>query len=70
MSSIRSVSSIKQEKMKEKAEIIHATVVHEPVPGSNEETTTKLRSIGQNLKQNTGVRHKIDKDTVLLKILG
>jgi len=36
--------------VREEAETIHATVVHDPVPGSNEETTRKLRSLGQNLE--------------------
>jgi len=60
------VSNKKEER--EEAEIIHATAVHDPVPGSNEETTQKkktLRSKGQNLEQNTGLQNKIDKDTVL-----
>jgi len=54
-----------KEQEREKTEIIHATVVHDPVSGSDEKTTTKLRSIGQNLEQNTGVQYKIEKDTDL-----
>jgi len=40
------------------------------VPGSHEETTKELRSIGYNLEQNSGVQYKIDKDNVLKNVLG
>jgi len=54
----------------EEVEIICATVIHDPVPGSHEETTKELRSIGYNLEQNSGVQYKIDKDNVLKNVLG